>query len=121
MQDPMVRAAPEHVVDCSHLDTTLFEAANRSAALLGASWIRDLGSLTRTEHADLGNPPTEAERFDAWQDPGGREQQEYGYHFPQSPDPDVVPAPPTPERQLRPHHEFSSEFCSSCQYWKSST
>ena len=49
--------------------------------------------------ADLGNPPTESERLDAWQDPDGREQQQHGHLFPPSPDPVVVPAPPTPESQ----------------------
>ena len=36
--------------------------------------------------------------LDAWHDPDGREQQQYGL-FPPSPDPDVIPAPPTPESQ----------------------
>ena len=35
--------------------------------------------------------------MDAWQDPDGREQQQYGHLFPPSPDPVVVPAPPTPQ------------------------
>ena len=56
--------------------------------------LRDLRNLRRTECADLGNPPTESERLDAWHDPDGREQQ---HLFPPSPDPDAVPAPPTPE------------------------
>ena len=86
----MIRAAPKQLVDCSPLDTTLCEAANPDAALPGASWLRDL----RTEYADLGNPPTESDRLDAWQDPDGREQQQYGNLFPSSPDPDVVPVPP---------------------------
>ena len=45
------------------------------------------------------HPSTESERVDAWQDPDGREQQQYGHLFPPSPDPDVVLAPPTPESQ----------------------
>ena len=45
------------------------------AALPGASWLRDLRNLRRTEHADLGNPGTQSGRLDAWQDPDGREQQ----------------------------------------------
>ena len=92
----LIRAAPEHLVDCSSLDTSLFEAVNPDSALPGASWLRDLRNLRRTEYADLGNPPTESERLDAWQDPDGREQQQYGHP---SPDPVVVPAPPTPESQ----------------------
>ena len=36
-----IRAAPEHVVDCSPLDTTLFEADNPDGAFPGASWLRD--------------------------------------------------------------------------------
>ena len=68
----LIRAAPEHLVDCSSLNTTLFEAANPDAALPGASWLRDLRNLRRTECADLGNPPTESERLDAWQDPDAR-------------------------------------------------
>ena len=65
----VIRAAPEHLVGCSSLDTSLFEVAN--PALPGASWLRDLGNRRRTEYADLGNPPTESERLDAWQDPDG--------------------------------------------------
>ena len=75
----LMRAAPEHLVDCSSLDTSLFEAANPDSALLGASWLRDLRNLRRTEYADLGNLPTESERLDAWQDPDGREPQQYGH------------------------------------------
>ena len=71
-----VGAAPEHLVGCSSLDTSLFEAANL------ASWLRDMRNLRRTEYADLGNPPTESERLDSWQDPDGREQQQYGLSFP---------------------------------------
>ena len=97
------RAAPEHLVGCSSLDTSLFEVANPDSALPGASWLRDLRNLRRTEYADLGNPPTESERLDAWQDPDGREQQQYGHLFPPAPDPDVVPAPPTPESHFPPH------------------
>ena len=41
--------------------------------------------------------------MDAWQDPDGREQQEYGHLSPPSPDPNVVPAPPTPESQFPQH------------------
>ena len=67
----LTRAAPEHLVDCSSLDTSLFEVANPESALPGASWLRDLRNLRRTEYADLGNPPTESERLDAWQDPDG--------------------------------------------------
>ena len=89
----LIRAAPEHLVDCSSLDNSLFEVANPDSP--GASWLRDLRNLRRTEYADLGNPPTESERLDAWQDPDGGEQQQYGHLFPPSPDPDVVPAPPT--------------------------
>ena len=55
------------------------------------------------EYADLGNPPTEYERLDAWQDPDGREQQQNGHLVPPPPDPDVVPAPPNPESQFPPH------------------
>ena len=100
----MIRAAPEHVVECSSLGTPLFEVANPDSALPGASCLRDLRNLRRTEYADLGNPPTESERLDAWQDPDGREQQQCGHLFPPSPDPDVVPAPPTPESQFPQHH-----------------
>ena len=99
----LIRAAPEHLVDCSPLDTSLFEAANPDSSSPGASRLRDLRNLRRTEHADLGNPPTESERLDAWQDPDGREQQQHGHLFPPSPDPDVVPAPSTPESQFPPH------------------
>ena len=63
--------------------------------------------LRRTEYADLGNPPTESERLYAWQDPDGREPQQYGHSAPPSPDPYVVPAPPTPESQL-PQHPVST-------------
>ena len=84
-------------MDCSSLDTSLFEVANPDSAFPGDSWLRDLRNLRRTEYADLGNPPTESERLDAWQDPDGREQQQYGHLFPPSPDPVVVPASPTPE------------------------
>ena len=56
-------------MDCSPLDTSLFEAANPYSALLAASWVRDLSILRRTEYADLGNLPTESKRSDAWQDP----------------------------------------------------
>ena len=59
--------------------------------------------MRRTEYADLGNPPTESERLDAWQDPDGREPQQYGHLFTPSPDPDVVPTPPTPESQFPPY------------------
>ena len=96
----LIRAAPEHLVGCTSLNTSLFEVANPDSALPGASWLRDLRNLRRTEYADLWNPPTESERLDAWQDPHGREQQQYGHLFPPSPDPDVVPAPPTPESQF---------------------
>ena len=99
----MIRAALEHLVDCSSLDTSLFEVANPDSALPGASWLRDLRNLRRTEYADLGNVLTESERVDAWQDPDGREQQQYGHLFPPSPDPVVVPAPPTPESQFPQH------------------
>ena len=75
----LIRAAPEHLVDCSSLDTALFEAANPDSSLLGASWLRDLRTQRRTEYADLGNPPTESERLDAWQVPDGREPQQYGH------------------------------------------
>ena len=54
----LTRGAPEHLVDCSPLDTTLFEDAIPDAALLGASRLRDLRNLRRTEYADLENPPT---------------------------------------------------------------
>ena len=40
----LMRAAPKQLVDCSPLDTTLFEAANPDA-LLGAYWLRDLRNL----------------------------------------------------------------------------
>ena len=93
----LIRAAPEHLVACSSLDYLTFEVANPDSALPGALWLRDLRNLRRDEYADLGNPPTESERWDAWQDPDGREQQQYGHLFPTSPDPVVVPAPPTPE------------------------
>ena len=98
----LIRAAPEHLVDGSPLDTTLFEAANPDAASPGASRLHDLRNRRRTEHAVLGKPPTESERVDAWQDPDGREHQQYGHLFTPSPDPDVVPAPQTPESQF--HH-----------------
>ena len=71
----LIRAAPEHLVNCSSLDTSLFEAANPDSALPAASWLRDLRNSRRTEYADLGNPPTESERVNAWQDPDGREKQ----------------------------------------------
>ena len=100
----LIRAVPEHLVDCSLLDTTLFEVANPDAALPGASWLLDLRNLRRTEHADLWNPSTESECLDAWQDPDDREQQQHGHLFPPSPDPYVVPAPPNPEPQFPPHH-----------------
>ena len=99
----LIRAAPEHLVNCSSLDTSLFEVANPDSTLPGASWLRDLRNLRRTEYADLGNPPTESERLDAWQDPDGREKQHFGHLFPPSPDPDVVPAPPTQESHFPPH------------------
>ena len=73
------RAAPEHLVGCSSLDTSLFEVASPDSALPGASWLRDLRNLKRTEYADLGNPPTESERLDAWQDPDGIEQKQHGH------------------------------------------
>ena len=38
------------------LDTTLSKAANPDAVLPGASWLRDLRKLRRTEHAELGEP-----------------------------------------------------------------
>ena len=44
-----------------------------------------------------------SERLDAWQDPDGREQPQYGHLVPPSPDSDVVPAPPNPESQFPPH------------------
>ena len=99
------KSGPGHLVDCSPLDTTLFEVANPDSASLGASWLRDVRNLRRTKYANLGNPnpPTESERLDAWQDPNGREQQQYGHLFPPSPDHDVVPALPTPEPQFPPH------------------
>ena len=59
----LIRTAPEHLVDCSPLVTTLFEATNPDAALPGASGHRDLRHLRETECADLG---------DTWQDPSGR-------------------------------------------------
>ena len=99
----LIRAAPEHLVDCSSLDTALFEAANPDSSLLGASSLRDLRTQRRTEFADLGNPPTESERLDAWQVPDGREPQQHGHLFPPSPHPDVGPAPPTPESQFARH------------------
>ena len=77
------------------------EVANTDSALSGASWIRNLRNLRRT--LTLRNPPTESERLDAWQDPDDREQQQYGHLFPPSPDPVVVPAPPTPESQFPKH------------------
>ena len=83
----MIRAAPEHLVDCSSMDTSLFEVANPDSALPGASWLRDLRNPRRTEYANLRNPPTESERLDAWQDPDGREQQQHGHLFPPSSDP----------------------------------
>ena len=82
----LIRAAPVHLVD-----TSLIEVASPDSALPGASWLRDLRNLRRNEYADLGNPPTESERLDAWQDPDGREQQQYGHLFPPSPDPDDSP------------------------------
>ena len=77
----------------------MFETGNPDSALPGASWLRDLRNLRRTEYTDLGIPPTESERLEAWQDPDGRVPQNYGHSVPPSPDPDVVPAPPTPEQQ----------------------
>ena len=38
----LMRADPEHLVDCSPLVTTLFGVANPDAAILGASRLRDL-------------------------------------------------------------------------------
>ena len=52
----LIRAALVHLVECSHLDTTLYEAASPDAGLLGTSWLRDLRTLRRTGCADLGNP-----------------------------------------------------------------
>ena len=49
----LIRAAPEHLVDCSSVDTLLFEVANPDSALPVLSWIRDLRNLRRTECADL--------------------------------------------------------------------
>ena len=108
----LIRAAPEHLVDCPSLDTSLFEVANLDSALPGASWPRDLRNLRRTEYADLGNPPAESERVDAWQDPDGREQQQYGHLFTPSPDPDVVLAPQTPDSQF-PQHPVRNPVSSS--------
>ena len=51
----------------------------------------------------MGTLPTESERLDARQDPDGREQPQCGHLFPPSPDPDVVPAPPTPGSQFPQH------------------
>ena len=45
----------------------------------------------------------ESERLNVWRDPDGREQQRYGHLFPPPPEPDVVPAPPTPESHLPLH------------------
>ena len=81
MEVSLIRAALEHLVDCSSLDTSLFEVANPDSAFPGASWLRDLRNLRRTEYADLGNVLTESERLDAWQDPDGREQQQIGHLF----------------------------------------
>ena len=69
----LIRVALEYLVDCLPLDTTLFEAGNPDAALPGATRLRDLRILRRTEYVYLENPPTESERLDAWQDPDGRE------------------------------------------------
>ena len=99
----LIRTAPEHLVDCSSLDTTLFEAANPDAASLGASWLLDLRNLRRTEYADLGIPRTDSERLRAWQDLDGGEQQQYGHLVQPSQDTDVVPAPPNPETHFPPH------------------
>ena len=52
----LIRAPQSTLVDCSHLDTTLFEGANPDAAFVVASWLRDLRNLRRTEYADLGEP-----------------------------------------------------------------
>ena len=41
--------------------------------------------------------------MDAWQDPDGGEQQQYGHLVPPSPDPDVVLAPPNPESRFPSH------------------
>ena len=43
----LIRAAPEYLLDCSSLDTSLFEVANPDSALSGASWLRleELSSL----------------------------------------------------------------------------
>ena len=49
----------------------MFEVANPDAALIDASWFRDLRNPRRTDNSDLGNPPTESERLDAWLDFGG--------------------------------------------------
>ena len=54
----LIRAALEHLVGCSPLDTILFEAANQDSALPGASWLRNVRNLRRTEYADLRNTPT---------------------------------------------------------------
>ena len=77
----LIRAPLEHLVDCSSLDTSLFEVANPDSASPGVSWLRDLRNLRRTEYADLWNPPAESERLDACQDPDGREQQQYGHQI----------------------------------------
>ena len=86
----LIRAVPEHLIDCSPLDNTLFEAVSPDAALPGVSLLLDLRNLKRTEYADLRNPPTESERLDVWQDPDERAQQQYGHLVSSSPNPDVV-------------------------------
>ena len=70
----------------------IVETATSDSALPGASWLLDLRNSKRTENADVGNPPTEFERLDAWQDPDGREQQQWSHLFPPTPDADVVPS-----------------------------
>ena len=114
--ESLKRATPERSVHCSPLDTTLFDVATPDSALPCASWLPDLRNLKRTENADLGKPPTEYERLDAWQDPDGREQQQYGHFFPPTPDADVVPTPPTPDSQISSaSRENSCKFFTSCQ------
>ena len=104
-------------MDCSPLDTTLFEVANPDVALLGASWFRDLWNQGEANFPILRNVRQELN----WQDPGGREQQQYGYHFPQSPDLYVAFAPPTPEQQLPPHFvKFLVSFAFRVNIGKSS-
>ena len=96
----LIRAVPEHLVDGSPLDTTLFGAANPDAALPGASRLRDLRNRRRTMLL-LRNLRLNLNVWMLGKIPKVERQQQYGHLFPPSADPDVVLVPPNsplPER-----------------------